>query len=204
MRIAVLAAGLSEPSSTRLLADRLSAATTAALDDLRGPGSAVELETIEMRTLAHDVVDLLLTRVATPELKAALEAVQDADGLIVVSPTFTMSYSGLFKSFIDVLEDGSLTGVPVLLAATGGTARHSMVLDTSLRPLLSYLKAITLPTAVYAAAEDWGSPGLDARIEKAGRELADMLVALPSRHRSDPFDAGSADFVDFESLLGGS
>jgi len=201
MKLAIIAAGLSEPSSTRLLADRLEKATRTALQD---QGTAVESTMIEVRTLAHDVVDVLLTRVASPELEAARRHVQDADALIVVSPTFTMSYSGLFKSFIDVLEDGSLAGMPVLLAATGGTARHSMVLDVALRPLLSYLKALTLPTAVYAAAEDWGSPGLDARIEKAGRELADALVALPRRRRSDPFDADSPDFVSFESLLGGS
>lgn len=201
MRIAVITAGLSEPSSTRLLADRLEKATTEALQER---GAAVETTTIEVRTLAHDVVDLLLTRVASPELSLARTNVQDADALIIVTPTFSMSYSGLFKSFIDVLEEGSLAGMPVLLAATGGTARHSMVLDTSLRPLLSYLKALTLPTAVYASAEDWGSPGLDVRIERAGRELADLLIALPSRHRSDPFDTTSSGFVDFESLLGES
>lgn len=201
MKIAIISAGLSEPSSTRLLADRLEKATANALQER---GAAVESTTIEVRTLAHDVVDVLLTRVASPELEEARKQVQDADALIVVSPTFTMSYSGLFKSFIDVLEDGSLAGMPVLLAATGGTARHSMVLDTALRPLMSYLKALTLPTAVYAAAEDWGSPGLDARIEKAGNELADLLMVLPRRRRSDPFDAESADFVSFESLLGRS
>lgn len=199
MKITVLTAGLSEPSSTRLLADRLSAATTAALRDR---GASVETTTIEVRTLAHDVVDLLLTRVATPELTAVRGAVQDADALIVVSPTFSMSYSGLFKSFVDTFEEGTLTGMPVLLAATGGTARHSMVLDTALRPLFSHLKALTAPTAVYAAAEDWGSPGLDARIERAGGELADLLLALPSRRRSDPFDAEDPGFVSFEELLG--
>jgi FMN reductase len=201
MKIAVITAGLSEPSSTRLLADRLEKATATALQER---GAAVESTTIEVRTLAHDVVDLLLTRVASPDLALARTNVQDADALIVVTPTFSMSYSGLLKSFLDVLEEGALHGMPVLLAATGGTARHSMVLDTALRPLLSYLKALTLPTAVYAAAEDWGNPGLDSRIQRAGRELADMLMALPSKRRSDPFDATSSDFVDFESLLGDS
>lgn len=200
MKIAIVSAGLSEPSSTKLLADRLAAAAREALQQR---GAAVETTSIEVRALAHDVVDLLLTRVASPDLDLARAQVQEADALIVVSPTFTMSYSGLFKSFIDVLEDGSLAGMPVLLAATGGTARHSMVLEASMRPLLSYLKALTLPTAVYAAAEDWGSPGLDARIEKAGNELADMVMALPSRRRGNPFDATSEEFVSFETLLGG-
>lgn len=199
MKIAVLTAGLSEPSSTRLLADRLTTATTTALRD---SGAAVETTTIGVRTLAHDVVDLLLTRVSSAELTAATSAVVDADALIVVTPTFSMSYSGLLKSFLDTIEEGALAGMPVLLAATGGTARHSMVLDLAMRPLLSHLKALTLPTAVYAAAEDWGSPGLDARIARAGRELADLVVTLPPRHRADPFDADSADFVSFDQLLG--
>lgn len=198
MRLTVLTAGLSEPSSTRLLADRLGAAATAALTAL---GSQVDVETVEVRTLAHDVVDVLLTRVASPELAVAQRAVTEADALIVVSPTFSMSYSGLLKSFFDTLPEGSLAGVPTLLAATGGTARHSMVLDLALRPLLSHLKAITAPTAVYAAAEDWGSAGLDARIDRAGAELADLARALPDRHRTDPFDATSAEFVSFENLL---
>lgn len=198
MRLTVLTAGLSEPSSTRLLADRLSAATTAALT---ARGTHADVETVEVRTLAHDVVDVLLTRVASPELAAAQRAVTDADLLVVVSPTFSMSYSGLLKSFLDTLPEGSLAGVPTLLAATGGTARHSMVLDLAMRPLLSHLKAITAPTAVYAAAEDWGSAGLDARIDRAGTELADLALALPDRHRADPFDAGSTGFVSFENLL---
>lgn len=200
MKITILTAGLSEPSSTRLLADRLGAATTSALAGLDGR-DGVESTTVEVRTLAHDVVDLLLTRVATPELTAARAAVQEADALIVVTPTFSMAYSGLLKSFVDTLDEGALAGVPVMLAATGGTARHSMVLDTSLRPLFSYLKALTLPTAVYAAAEDWGTAGLEARIERAGRELAEMVAALPSRQQEDPFDAQAPGFVSFDQLL---
>lgn len=199
MKITVLTAGLSEPSSTRLLADRLGEAARRSLQER---GASTEVTTVELRTLAHDVVDLLLTRVATPELAAAQREVEEADALIVVTPTFSMSYSGLFKSFVDTLEEGALAGLPVLLAATGGTARHSMVLDTALRPLFSHLRALTVPTAVYAAAEDWGSSGLDARIARAGGELADLLVALPSRRRADPFDADSDGFVSFDQLLG--
>ena len=101
-----------------------------------------------------------------------------ADGLIAVSPIFNASYSGLFKLFFDVLERDALDGVPVLIGATGGTARHSLALDHALRPLFAYLGALALPTGVYAAAEDWGQAG-DAdgrwprRIGRAGAELAD-------------------------------
>ncbi len=64
-----------------------------------------------------------------------------ADGVIAVTPVFTASYSGLFKSFFDLIDPTALTGTPVLIGATGGTARHSLVLDHALRPLFAYLRA---------------------------------------------------------------
>lgn len=198
MKLTVISAGLRDPSSTRLLADKLAQATATGLAET---GTAVEITTVEVRTLAHDVVDMLLTGVQTPALAAARAAVQDADALIVATPTFSTSYSGLMKSFLDTLDPDSLTGVPVLLAATGGTARHSMVTETALRPLLTYLKAITVPTAVYASAEDWGHAGLDTRIEQAGTDLAQLARALPLQRRSDPFDVDSSEFTAFEGLL---
>jgi FMN reductase len=99
---------------------------------------------------------------------------------------FTASYSGLFKSFFDLIDPDALTGKPVLVAATGGTARHSLVLEHALRPLFAYLRAAVVPTAVYAASEDWGSggdeytEGLPARIRRAGGELATLVAARPA------------------------
>ena len=99
---------------------------------------------------------------------------------------FSASYSGLFKTFVDVLEPGMLDGKPVLIAATGGTARHSLVLDHALRPLFSYLQAVVVPTGVFAASEDFGSTDeghLDKRIRRAAGELAGLLGGdgTPSR-----------------------
>ena len=123
------------------------------------PGSTPRTETIELRDHARALADHLLTGFPSPELRATLDAVLAADGLIVVTPIFNASYSGLFKLFFDVLELDSLDGVPVLVAATGGTARHSLALDHALRPLFAYLGALVLPTGVYAASDDWGSTG---------------------------------------------
>ena len=126
--------------------------------------------------------------------------------MIAVTPVFTASYSGLFKSFFDILETDTLKGLPVLIGATAGTARHSLVLDHALRPLFAYLKAIVLPTAVFAASEDWGDTrggALEGRIVRAGAELADQLLGSTVRRTvEDPFDPESSDFADFESLLG--
>ncbi|MDO7881688.1 FMN reductase [Antiquaquibacter soli] len=186
-KLAVVSAGLSQPSSTRLLADRISAATTAAL---REQGIEVEVTTIELRDLAQDITNNLLTGFAPPKLESAIESVTTADGLIAVTPIFTTSYSGLFKSFIDVLDPQSVTGLPVLLGATGGTERHSLAIDYAMRPLFTYLHAVPVPTGVYAASSDWGSAedALPGRIERAAGELA-ALVAVSDRSQQvrDPF-----------------
>ena len=171
--LVVISAGLSVPSSTRLLADRLTAATVEALED-------VEVTHVELRDLAHQVTDQLLTGFPGAELAAAQEAVREADGLIVVTPVFSASYSGLFKSFFDVLETGVLDGKPVLVAATAGTARHSLVLEHALRPLFAYLHAVVVPTGVFAATEDFAGHDLDSRVARAAGELA-LLMGKVSR-----------------------
>jgi FMN reductase len=172
-KLVVVSAGLGQPSSTRLLADRL---TTSVVDRLRENGSEVEVTVIELRELAHDVTNNLLTGFASPKLQDALDALAEADGLIAVSPIFTTSYSGLFKSFVDIIDTQALTDLPVLIAATGGTERHSLALDYAMRPLFSYLHAVVVPTAVYAASSDWGSDsGLVERIGRAAGELAALV-----------------------------
>ena len=174
-RIAVVSAGLSQPSSTRLLADRLSDATSRRLQEL---GIDVTVDVVELRDIAQDVTNNLVTGFPSTKLEAAIEKVTTADGVIAVTPIFTTSYSGLFKSFIDVLDPQSITGMPVLIGATGGTERHSLALDYAMRPLFTYLHAVVIPTAVYAASSDWGSAegGLADRIDRAAGELAAIVV----------------------------
>ncbi|MFC9278624.1 CE1759 family FMN reductase [Streptomyces collinus] len=167
MRLVVVSAGLSAPSSTRLLGDRLATAV-----DRHTP---VDTQVIELRDLAVEIAHNFTNGFAGKNLAAAQEAVAGADGLIVVTPVFSASYSGLFKSFFDVLDQDALAGKPVLIAATGGTARHSLVLEHALRPLFAYLRAVVVPTAVYAASEDWGAEGLPERVERAAGELAALL-----------------------------
>jgi FMN reductase len=176
LTLVAVSAGLSRPSSTRLLADRLVKAVRSAVGD-----RPVELTVIELRDLAVDIANNMVTGFPSPVLSEAVEAVANADGLIVVTPIFTASYSGLFKSFFDVLDNELLVGKPVLIAATGGTARHSLALEHALRPLFAYLRAIVVPTAVYAASEDWGASGLSDRIDRAGGELAGLMAGRPGR-----------------------
>jgi FMN reductase len=172
MKLVVVSAGLSVPSSTRLLADRLAAATAR--------HTSVDVQVVELRDLAVEIAHNFTSGFPGRALSAALEAVTEADGLIVVTPVFSASYSGLFKSFFDVLDQDALTGKPVLVAATGGSARHSLVLEHALRPLFAYLRAVVVPTAVYAASEDWGAEGLAGRIDRAAGELGRLMEGLGS------------------------
>ncbi|TCK00429.1 FMN reductase [Nocardia alba] len=194
-RVAVVSAGLSQPSSTRLLADRLAAATAREL------GGEVELDFVDLRDHARDLADNLLTGFPAPALRAAIEQVVTADGLIAVTPIFSASYSGLFKTFFDVLEPDSLAAMPVLTGATGGTERHSLALEHAVRPLFAYLRSIVVPTAVYAASTDWGANGADKalnhRIDRAAAEFGALLLGRSATRPSDPY----TDTTPFEDLL---
>ncbi|MBO7941045.1 CE1759 family FMN reductase [Streptomyces antibioticus] len=209
MKLVVVSAGLSVPSSTRLLADRLAAETKAKAKAKARADVEVEGEVVELRDLAVEIAHNFTNGFPGRKLAAALDAVAGADGLIVVTPVFSASYSGLFKSFFDVLDQDALTGKPVLIAATGGSARHSLVLEHALRPLFAYLRAVVVPTAVYAASEDWGAEGLPERVERAAGELAALMTGLSAARPDAPAapaapakaEAGGFEVIPFAEQL---
>jgi FMN reductase len=198
-KIVAVSAGLSQPSSTRLLADRLTEST---ITELASHGMQGAVETIELRELAHEIMNMMLTGFPTGPLSDAIDKVTHADGLILVTPLFTTTYSGLFKSFIDVLDKDSLAAMPVLLGATGGTSRHSLALEYSMRPLLTYLRAEVASTSVFAATEDWAGEAdtvnpLPARIARAGREFAQLVARRENTGPADLFEQAPT----FEQML---
>lgn len=206
-RIAVLSAGLSNPSSTRMLADRLAAATSAQLAER---GIQVDVDVFELRDYAHDITNNLLTGFAPPALESMVNAVVSADAIIAVTPIFSTSYSGLFKSFIDVLDPDALTGKPVLIGANAGTARHSLAIDYAIRPLFTYLHAEPVSTGVFAASSDWGASAdnvapLGERVDRGARELADAIARRQPVEDADPFDPANylGEGRSFGHLLGG-
>jgi FMN reductase len=206
-RIAVVSAGLSNPSSTRMLADRLSAATVKQLADR---GIQTDVDVFELRDYAHDITNHLLTGFAPPALESMIDAVVSADAVIAVTPIFSTSYSGLFKSFIDVLDPDALTGKPVLIGANAGTARHSLAIDYAIRPLFTYLHAEPVATGVFAASSDWGGSAdqvapLGERIERGARELAEAIARREPAKSTDPFDPANylGEGRSFGHLLGG-
>jgi FMN reductase len=194
-RIVVLTAGLSQPSSTRLLGDRLAAALQRQLAER---GDAPEIRVVELREHARDLTNHLLTGFAGGELAALYDEVRDADALVAVTPIFSASYSGLFKTFFDVLPPETLVGKPVLIAATAGTPRHSLALEHAMRPLFAYLRAVVVPTAVFAATEDWANGvALDERVDRAAGELAALLRPAAAA----PVRQDEAEVLPFARLL---
>ncbi len=170
--LVVVGAGASAPSSTRLLADRIASAVVATA---RERGGDVTVTVIDLRPLATEINAALTTQVLGPGMTAAVAALAEADGLVVSTPVYKAGPSGLFTSFFQVLDDDLLIARPVILAATAGTARHSLVVDEQMRSLFAYMRALSVPTSVFASTEDWGDVGLGSRIERAATELVLLM-----------------------------
>ena len=170
--LAVVSAGTSDPSSTRLLADRI-ASRVAALAARRG--NTVTVSVVELRELAAEIAAALTSQLVTPKLERAIAVLRQADGIVASTPVYKAGPSGLFTSFFHVLDNDLLIGKPVVLAATAGTARHALVVDDQMRPLFAYLRTLTVPTSVFAAPEDWGDPALASRVDRAAFELVLLM-----------------------------
>jgi FMN reductase len=174
MKLVVVSGGTSDPSSTRMLADRI---TARVLERATGEGVDLSASVIELRPLAAELASAQVTGFAPPAVAAAIATLAEADALIVATPVYKAGVSGLVKSFFDVVDQDLLIAVPTVLAATAGTARHALVADEQLRSLLAYLRALTTPTSVFAASEDWGSKSLGDRIDRAAHELVVLVAA---------------------------
>jgi FMN reductase len=171
-RLVIISAGTSDPSSTRLLADRIADRTC---ELAACHGRTVTSSVIELREISGDISSALVSQLMTPRLQAAVAALGEADGIIASTPVYKASPSGLFTSFVDVLDDDLIIARPVVLAATAGTARHALVADDQLRSMFAYLRALTIPTSLFAAPEDWGDPALNKRIDRAAVELVLLM-----------------------------
>jgi FMN reductase len=171
-RLVLVSAGTSDPSSTRLLADRAAerVKTLAA-----GHGHEVAVGVIELREISAEISTALVSQLVTPKLRQAITALAEADGIIAAAPVYKAGPSGLFTSFFDVLDNDLLIGKPVVLAATAGTARHALVADEAMRPMFAYLRTMTAPTSLFAAPEDWSDPALNTRIDRAAVELVLLM-----------------------------
>jgi FMN reductase len=180
--VAVVSAGTSDPSSTRMLADR-TAASAVAIAEQRG--EAVTVASIDLREIATDISSALVTQLISPKLQKAVDALAQADGVIASTPVYKAGPSGLFTSFFHVLDNDLLIGKPAVLAATAGTARHALVADDQMRPMFAYLRTLTVPTSLFAAPEDWSDPALGPRIDRAALELVLLMESGFARQIRD-------------------
>jgi FMN reductase len=169
VHVAVISAGVSEPSSTRLLADRQASHL---YDTLGRQQLTVRTSAVELGPLATDIATTLVGGLTSQGLQKAIDTIGQADLVIASTPIYKAGASGLFKSFIDVLDNDLMVGKVVLLAATAGSPRHAMVLDDHLRPLFAFMRALTVPTSLFAAPEDWADPSLTTRMKRAAVEAA--------------------------------
>lgn len=174
--LVVITAGLSTPSSTRQVADKIAASVQAAVTTR---GEALDIQVVELSELINDLAQVMSTGMGTSRLDEVKRQLSAADGLVTVTPIFKASYSGLFKMFFDALDTDAINGMPTIIAATAGTARHSLALDFAVRPLLVYLRADVVPTALFAATEDFGGEegaSFGDRANRAASELADRML----------------------------
>lgn len=182
IRLVVINAGVSDPSSTRMLADRIAQKS---LDRLSAAGFATSLSIIDLAPLAVDIAKAIVAGFPGEKVQAAIDTLARADAVIAATPVYKAGISGLFKSFIDLIDNDLLIARPVVIAATAGTARHAMVGDEQMRPLFAFLRAMTMPTSVFAAPEDWAAPELGTRIDRVAGELTQFVASGVGRAIAD-------------------
>lgn len=178
LSLVVVTAGASESSSTKRLTDRAAEATRMAIE---GGGQSLKTVQVDVRRLAAEVTTVLTSNFRGEALTEAMSVLDGADGLIVGTPVYNAGPSGLFTSFFQAIDDDLLIAKPVLLTATAASARHALVIDNQIRPLFAYLRALTTPTSLFAAAEDWNDGELGIRIDRAATELALLMASGFSR-----------------------
>jgi FMN reductase len=181
LRVVAVSGGLQRPSSTLVLVN--------ALIEKLGNQFPLEVHLIELGQIAEKLGGAKYRANLPFEIERDLQAIEQAELLIVATPVYRGSYTGIFKHLFDFIAQEALTDTPVLLAATGGSERHALVIDHQLRPLFSFFQALTLPIGVYASSADFkdyeiSSSALEQRIALAiERALPWLNPALKTQPR---------------------
>jgi len=176
LRVVAVSGSLRSPSTTNALLDGI-------LDEI-ARHTDLDREVIELHAVAIDLATALTRGETSPELAAALRSVAEADLLVVATPIYRGSYTGLFKEFFDLVHHDALAGTPVLLAAGGGNDQHSLAIDHQLRPLFAFFRAHALPVGVYARSADFAEGQIAGEALPAAIERA-VSAALPALLRDD-------------------
>lgn len=173
LKVVAVSGGTSRPSRTLVL-------TQAILAEL-GRHLAIDSHLIELGDIARPLGSALWRQELPDTVEHELRLIESADLLLVASPVYRGSYPGQFKHLFDLIGQDALIDTPVLLAATGGSDRHALVIDHQLRPLFSFFQSITLPLGVYAAQADFNdyriaSDALQTRIRLAVERALPLLA----------------------------
>ncbi|MEK1943673.1 MAG: FMN reductase [Pseudomonas sp.] len=179
LNVIAVAGSSYRPSRTLVLAEELLAQLA---EQLGREGHTVNGQVIELGSIARAVGGALQRSELPAEIEAQVKAIESADLLIVASPVYRGSYPGLLKHLFDLVDMNALIDTPVLLAATGGSERHALVIDHQLRPLFSFFQSLTLPIGVYASEADFtnyqvSNELLKARIQLAVERAAPLFAA---------------------------
>jgi FMN reductase len=207
--LVVISAGVSDPSSTRMLAERIAQKS---IEALSRRGITATVSVLNLAPLASDIAVAGIGRPHSDQLTSAIERLAAADAIVAATPVYKAAVSGLFKSFVDVLDNDLIIAKPVVLAATAGSARHALVVEDQLRPLFAFMRALTLPTAITATPEDWAQSDLGGRISRAATELAVVVAANVTetildetwrdhRHDFGGLAARSGDEIELDSAM---
>ena len=189
LKIVGFAGSWSRPSRTRNLVDAVAKAAA-----LRVGGTA---EVHDLTDLVYSLGTTLSVAEAPADVATLIHSIVTADALIVGSPVYKGTYTGLFKHLFDLIDPRALKDKPVVLVATGGSERHALVLDHGLRPLFAFFSADIIATGVYATEPDFhdyqpSSAALVSRIERAAIELSWRLSAAPAGRDAVPAQALAA------------
>lgn len=167
LKIVGVSGSVRRPSRTHVLVEHLVTTLATSL--------AADTHLVELGEIAPQLAASLDRDRLTPDVRAHIDAIESADLLVVGSPVYRASFTGLFKHLFDLVHHEALFDVPVLLAATGGSERHALVIDHQLRPLFSFFQAHTLPIGVYASERDFDHYAI------ASDSLRDRLALAVSR-----------------------
>lgn len=164
LKVVGVSGSLQEPSKTTALVRSVLDAVA-----LRAPA---QTQLVELARIGPSLAGALTREALPAEVEAVLRDIETADLLVVASPVYRASFTGLFKHLFDFVEQYALVGQPVLLAATGGGERHALIIEHQLRPLFGFFQSLTLPLGVYASSADFDGyvlrpDGVTDRIDQA-------------------------------------
>jgi len=164
LKVVAVSANTQRPSRTLALVEEILVRLGAVLP--------IDVTLIELGQIGPKLAGTVTRSELPQDVQDDLNAIETADFLLVATPVYRASYTGLFKHLFDFVHHEALVDVPVLLAATGGSDRHALVIDHQLRPLFSFFQALTLPIGVYASEADFtnyqlSSPEVSERISLA-------------------------------------